>query len=221
MIELAKVSDEQIIKELIEEKKSVGVFCKEHNLYWSTFCKRLKRMRDKGKLPADFGAIRQTKRKLPDDSTLTDLYVNKGWGICKLSKEYDTAPSNVSVLLKRLGILDSSRAYEKSEKISRRARRPKSKEFLASTKSQRFQEERGICEICHHLIGDGQNWRLATYHHRKPIKDGGGREPENCMVLHEECHEEYSYELHGFEMSNYDKVACQNGNEPVLKTGDG
>lgn len=67
-------------------------------------------------------------------------------------------------------------------------------EFNTATKRQRFAEEGGRCQWCHKLIGDGTSWKdtgpdaRVTYHHIHMICRGGDAAPENCMVLHKECH---------------------------------
>lgn len=200
---MKKVTDKQIIDAIVVRGQGLVSFCKEHDLHFGTFCKRIRRMKDRGVIPETLAEGRAQERIAPEDTTLKDCYLNKGWGVAKIAKEYGLSQQTITLHLKRLGILDNSRTYQSSGTPSRRVRRPSSKEFTDTTKKLRFQEEKGVCELCGKQIGNGVNWRLACYHHRKPIKLGGGREPSNCMVLHSECHEEHSYELHGFDMDYY------------------
>jgi hypothetical protein len=137
------------------------------------------------------------------DEILIDAYVNKGFGIKKISKEYNISEHTIGRRLKRLGISDSSKQCTKLEDGKNHRSRRKPFEFSDSVKKQRFEEENGICQICNQLVDSNLNWRVATYHHIVCIKDGGNGSKENCMVLHSKCHEDNSYELHGFSLDNY------------------
>jgi hypothetical protein len=200
-----KISDGQIVEEILNQSKSVGSFCKEHELHYGTFCKRLRRMKDKGLIPEDFGSDRANKPTISD--TQYKEYSEKGYGVTKISKITGLSESSVTNNLKKLGILNSDRRSKPSG-VSRRSRRSSSAEFKDSVKKLRFEEVKGICEICQLQIGNSENWRLATYHHKTPIKNGGDGSKGNCMVIHEDCHKEHFYELHGFSidyLSNYNK----------------
>lgn len=135
-----------------------------------------------------------------------------GLGVLALAKQYDLAESTVMKHIKRAGVYQSERQWKKSSVQPRRQRRLKSQEFSNETKRQRFAEESGVCQECQRPIGQGTNWRLATYHHIITCKDGGSAEPSNCMVLHFECHNDpvIFRKLHGFDierLDNYLRVA--------------
>jgi 5-methylcytosine-specific restriction endonuclease McrA len=118
--------------------------------------------------------------------------------VLAIAKKYNVAYSTVKKHLKHLGVLDSSR-QNKKKGGPRRSRRPRKNEFLEATKRERFHQEGGCCQICNQLIGDGTNYKVALYHHIKLASGDGNREPENCMVLHPECHQEHFRELHGYD----------------------
>jgi DNA-binding transcriptional regulator GbsR (MarR family) len=150
---------------------------------------------------------RAPKTKIENDE-LIKVYIN-GWGILKISKIYNISERNVSRRLKKLGILDSSRKCLKKEG-SRRSRRTAMHDFKNSVKKDIFNRNNGICEICNNVIGNGDNWRIATYHHKTLVSNGGDGSIQNCMVLHSQCHKDNFYELHGFDfqkLDNYKKIA--------------
>ena len=153
---------------------------------------------------------RRFSRKL-DPEVVVPLYL-EGKGLIWISKLFDCNEQTVRRLLVREGVLDSSRQYVASGS-SRRARRQKAQEFTDATKRLRFEQENGVCQECGSTI---DNWRQATYHHIRLCRDGGGAEPENCMVLHFECHNdpEVFKRLHGFSvsyLSNYQREVAQPG----------
>lgn len=191
-----KVTDEDIIHALISEGLGLQATAKKFGVAMNTIYKRKEHLIKIGKIPSDFAVSRQSLPKITDKE-LQEAYLIKGWGVYKISKEFNLSEYIVSRRLKRLNIINSEKQHKPSG-LPRRKRRPSSKEFSDGTKKKRFEEEHGICEICHNLIGNGQNYRLATYHHRKPIKDGGDASEDNCAVLHEECHLKHFQELHGF-----------------------
>lgn len=96
-----------------------------------------------------------------------------------------------------MGIAKPERAFQSSG-LPRRKRRLSSQEFTAATKRSRFAEEQGVCQECRRFIGTF--WMQATYHHIVNCKDGGTADPQNCMVMHFECHNdpETFRRLHGF-----------------------
>lgn len=202
-----KITDEELLSHLLVEKIGYQKIADLHSMRVNAVYKRVNSLKKRGKLPINFGEDHVIEQKVPDDTILKDLYLNKGWGVYKISKEYGITETTVTRHLRRLNILQSSRQTTPSG-APRRSRRPSSAEFTDGTKKERFKEENGICEICKKKIGNGINWRQATYHHRTPIKNGGGSSKENCMVLHTNCHEDNFYELHGFSievLENYAK----------------
>jgi hypothetical protein len=83
--------------------------------------------------------------------------------------------------------------------------RTAARSFSLATKQWHFHEVEGRCEACGELIGDGTDWRRATYHHRRLVSDPNvtdkeARSAANCMVLHPACHDDpvEFYRLHGF-----------------------
>jgi len=149
-------------------------------------------------------ASKSPRRKGPPDEELVRMYVVLGWGTGKIAKETGMNPSGINRHLKRLGVLDSSRRSQPSG-VPQRERRPASLEFTATVRKLRFEQEHGLCQECHQPIGDGTNWRQACYHHIVSVSQGGGREPENCMVLHSECHYDpvIFQRLHGFPLRQF------------------
>lgn len=136
---------------------------------------------------------------------------SEGLGHYRLSLHFGVNQSTIAKHLKALGINDSSRQFQPKEG-PRRVRRPKSVEFTVTTKSQRFAAEQGCCQWCKKPIGDGTKWGLAVYHHILPVIKGGTRDPENCMVLHSECHNdpEIFEQLHGFNKGHMEaRWACK------------
>jgi len=134
---------------------------------------------------------------------LVECYLKKNWGITKISKEFNCSWSSVRNHLVVLGILDSSRQFKKKEGSRRQFRRPRSAEFKDSVKRLRFEEEAGICELCGKKICEGINWKMACYHHKEMISNGGDGSADNCQVLHRSCHEDNFEMLHGFPYSNF------------------
>lgn len=132
----------------------------------------------------------------------------KGWGATAICKVYGGTPANTHKRMRRLGLHDPSRINKPSGKHRRKVRL-KSQEFTDGTKKQRFLEEHGTCQECHRPIGDGLNFRLATYHHIIQCRHGGTRDPDNCMVLHPECHDDpiIFERLHGFKRERLERYA--------------
>lgn len=110
-----------------------------------------------------------------------------GKGCTRLAVAYGVEEGVLRARLRKMGVLDPqrrpARVYTSSgERSSLRA----SSNFPPKVKRKRFQEEQGRCQLCGELIGDA--WQQAEFHHVVPVADGGDRSPENCMVLHPECH---------------------------------
>lgn len=118
-----------------------------------------------------------------------------GLGLLVLSKKYAVSMAAIRKHIKT----DPTRQNQPTG-LTKRQRRPFRAEFSPQTKQARFIEEGGCCQECHKPIGDGTNFRLATYHHIHLVANGGGSEPSNCMVMHHECHNdpEIFKRLHGF-----------------------
>lgn len=189
-----KITDEQFILEYVTNGKGLSAISKEYSLRISGLGKRLDKLIRDGKIPAELREARkQATAPLVTREKLAELYEQKG--VYSLSKQLGCNESALLKRLHRMGIAKSERQFKPSG-LPRRERRKRSDEFLSETKRQRFSEERGCCEWCKKpIVGD---WRSATYHHRTPVKHGGTREPENCMVLHQACHEDNFEALHGF-----------------------
>lgn len=189
-------TDQEVLDAFLIDGLGLSATAKKFGVAMNTIYQRKEKLIKNGLLDKDFAKDRQIKEKISDDE-LINCYLNKGWGIYKISKEYNMAQERIRRRIKKLGILDSSKQMKNSN-LPRRKRRKSSDEFSEGLKKERFFEEKGICEYCHKLIHP-TNWRLATYHHKKPLKFGGDASKANCMVLHGECHREHFYELHGFE----------------------
>lgn len=134
------------------------------------------------------------RTKVPE---MVRLYTEDLWGCGRISQYLDCDESTVRYHLRKLKVLDSSRAH-KPTGLPWRVRRPRSQEFSNPTKQLRFNQEKGICQECRTPI---ESWRKATYHHIKLCRDGGTSHPDNCMVLHGTCHEDpvVFKKLHGFD----------------------
>lgn len=152
-----------------------------------------------------------------DETELRQL-VAEGLGYLRISKRLNVHQTTVEKHMRRLGLNDPDRQYKKQPGSRRQKRRPKSVEFLDSTKKARFIAQSGRCEECGLQIHDGENWRLAVYHHRKPVVEGGGRDPENCMVLHYECHNdpEIFRRLHGYDRAKMEERWARQSAQSVL-----
>ena len=163
---------------------------------------------------------RTPKRLEIDPVDLYELYVTKELGYLRISKILGVSESGVRRHVKALQINQPSRAFRPSGK-PRRARRLRSQEFLTATKRNRYLAEKGRCQECGGVIGDGSNWREATYHHIINCKDGGTRDPTNCMVLHSSCHNdpEIFLRLHGFSIDRLANYAAQPKNASSAPQG--
>ena len=133
-------------------------------------------------------------------SNMIELY-NCGLGIHRISNLNDISERSVWTRLKKAGVIDSTRQCKRKEG-SRRSRRTARHEFKDSVKKSRFEEQQGICEICNDPIE--RNWRLALYHHKKLVSNGGDGSQNNCMVLHPKCHKEKFFDLHGIDFNKLD-----------------
>ena len=209
MARVYKITDDQFIEEYVVNGLGQDSIAKKYGMASRTVQVRMKRLVKRGLISSELVESRKVKRKLPSDDILKELYLDKGMGCLKIAKIYGVCHQNVQVMVKRLGILDSSRQFKKKEG-SRKSRRNRQHEFLVSTRRKRFKEVNGLCEECNNLIGDGSNYATATYHHILPIAKGGHRNEENCMVLHFECHNDPAIfeRLHGYDvryLDNYKK----------------
>lgn len=131
-----------------------------------------------------YGSLNDPPKELITREELRRLYLEESLGVLAISKRINQTQGCVWSRLKRMGIIDSSRQF-KASGLPRRKRRLVSQEFKAATKRMRYDQENGVCQECKQAIG---SWRSATYHHIIACRSGGGPEPENCMVLHKECH---------------------------------
>lgn len=158
---------------------------------------RTARLRAAGKIP-DI-SNRAIHPPTLSDADLKEMYLS-GLGIVAIQNITGLSYSPIHRRLERFKIL-VNRSQPKSNYPRKQLRRHLSMDFSAITKRERFIEERGICEWCEEKIGDGSNFRAATYHHIKMVCKGGDNSKENCKVLHGECHLRNFYILHGFEYS--------------------
>ena len=176
-----------------------------------------------GELSKHFHVSKNTINKITNKLGITDYsrcpkekikavilakHYQRGLGLYRLSKKFNMSQSVIRRKLKKLGVLDSNKISKKKEG-SRRSRRTSQHEFKDSVKKKKFFSKRGKCDICHRVIGNGVNWREATYHHKKLVSNGGSGSIKNCMVLHFECHKKHFFRLHGFnylQLNNYKKI---------------
>lgn len=144
------------------------------------------------------GQAASTKADASFDREEAQRLYDEGAGLISLSNHYGVS---VAAIRKHV-TTDPSRQYQPTG-LNRRQRRLSKQEFNAKTKRDRFAEEKGHCQECGKPIGDGTNYRLATYHHIQLLSKGGTAEPSNCMVLHHECHYDpvIFRRLHGFSIT--------------------
>lgn len=186
----SKIPDSEMVRLYIEEGLGQIAIATRVGLSREAVRDRLKRL-------GINDSTRGSQRKF-SDGELTHMYLELRMGAHRISKVLGFSKTAVTKRLKQLGILDSSRKLPKRNIPKGEPCRPRGSEFSWPTKKQRFSAEGGICQECHQLIGNGLDWRLATYHHIKQVHTGGGPQPENCMVLHPECHRGEFHKLHGY-----------------------
>ena len=122
------------------------------------------------------------------DDELKSLYLG-GLGCYSLAKHFQFSETCIRKQCVRLGILNSSRQFTKiHEDAKTRTHRRRSHEFSKATVRLRFSLQDGVCEWCKEKIGEYFNAPGITYHHRLPITDGGGKNIDNCVLLHTACH---------------------------------
>ena len=164
------------------------------------------------KLAKRLGLKTKNNRPPPkvDVDECKNLYT-KGYGLYRLSKRYDVAETTIRYYMVKLGVFDANRQYKPSG-VPRRKVRRRDQEFKETIKKSRFLQEGGKCQECNIAIGDGENYRSATFHHIITCKNGGDGSPENCMVLHHECHNdpEIFFRLHGYRIGLW-KLGVQRG----------
>ena len=129
-----------------------------------------------------------------DPGHLHTLYVVEKRTPAAIAEMLGCSATKVRKSLTALDLLGTGRTpYRRHTSCERMAKR-RGCEFSASVKRQRFEEERGHCQLCGELIGEGEAWQDrgpgagVTYHHIRMVCQGGDGSPSNCMVLHKMCH---------------------------------
>lgn len=196
---MLKVSKEIFIAGFKKDKLSIREFADKHSLLYRGVWARVQKYIKKGfLLPSD---IKSPPEPEISSDQLVELY--KTEGLLAISKLVNKNTSTIRTRLLRAGVVfDSERLNEKTGLTKGRRRRGA---FSITTKRARFEAQKGICQECNLLVGDGFNFRHkdACYHHNIPCYKGGDHTLENCMLLHSSCHNNpvVFERLHGIKQS--------------------
>jgi transposase len=192
-----RIKFEDVKRMYVDEGKNITEIAKILKCGFSNVARKLRYLQKKGKIPKLSG---RNCGNFKLQNKIVDLY-NRGFGVKRIARMLSIGPSSASYRMRKafkMGtLINQHRGFiAKGIGSKRRRRGLKKMEFSYKTKKERFEEEKGICEICHNFISN--NCLDAVYHHRIPIARSGDKSKKNCMVLHEDCHKKFFYELHGF-----------------------